>query len=157
MKKSIILIAIIIIFISIISLIIFNKNIQLSKEIINYCDKQKEDIFELKLSDYTKFEWDNVIIYKNTISNKELSEFLGIDYKKGLDLKSGMIFIKDNKIVYEEYFKTDFESPYKFVIYPYEDINSKNKINKFTKEKSVFKVERIKYNNENRYKLTPIE
>ena len=153
MKKSIILIAIIIIFIS----IIFNKNIQLSKEIINYCDKQKEDIFELKLSDYTKFEWDNVIIYKNTISNKELSEFLGIDYKKGLDLKSGMIFIKDNKIVYEEYFKTDFESPYKFVIYPYEDINSKNKINKFTKEKSVFKVERIKYNNENRYKLTPIE
>jgi len=47
--------------------------------------------------------------------------------------------------------------PYKFVIYPYEDINSKNKINKFTKEKSVFKVERIKYNNENRYKLTPIE
>ena len=37
------------------------------------------------------------------------------------------------------------------------DINSKNKINKFTKEKSVFKVERIKYNNENRYKLTPIE
>ena len=157
MKKSIILIAIIIVFISIISLIIFNKNIQLSKEIINYCDKQKEDIFELKLSDYTKFEWDNVIIYKNTISNKELSEFLGIDYKKGLDLKSGMIFIKDNKIVYEEYFKTDFESPYKFVIYPYEDINSKNKINKFTKEKSVFKVERIKYNNENRYKLTPIE
>lgn len=157
MKKSIILIAIIIIFISIIFLIIFNKNIQLSKEIINYCDKQKEDIFELKLSDYTKFEWDNVIIYKNTISNKELSEFLGIDYKKGLDLKSGMIFIKDNKIVYEEYFKTDFESPYKFVIYPYEDINSKNKINKFTKEKSVFKVERIKYNNENRYKLTPIE
>lgn len=157
MKKSIILIAIIIIFISIISLIIFNKNIQLSKEIINYCDKQKEDIFELKLSDYTKFEWDNVIIYKNTISNKELSEFLGIGYKKGLDLKSGMIFIKDNKIVYEEYFKTDFESPYKFVIYPYEDINSKNKINKFTKEKSVFKVERIKYNNENRYKLTPIE
>ena len=111
----------------------------------------------MKLSDYTKFEWDNVIIYKNTISNKELSEFLGIDYKKGLDLKSGMIFIKDNKIVYEEYFKTDFESPYKFVIYPYEDINSKNKINKFTKEKSVFKVERIKYNNENRYKLTPIE
>ena len=157
MKKRINLIAIIIIFISIISLIIFNKNIQLSKEIINYCDKQKEDIFELKLSDYTKFEWDNVIIYKNTISNKELSEFLGIDYKKGLDLKSGMIFIKDNKIVYEEYFKTDFESPYKFVIYPYEDINSKNKINKFTKEKSVFKVERIKYNNENRYKLTPIE
>ena len=151
MKKSIILIAIIIIFISIISLIIFNKNIQLSKEIINYCDKQKEDIFELKLSDYTKFEWDNVIIYKNTISNKELSEFLGIDYKKGLDLKSGMIFIKDNKIVYEEYFKTDFESPYKFVIYPYQDVNEKNKINKFSIDKAIFKVKKNKYNNENRY------
>ena len=50
MKKSIILIAIIIIFISIISLIIFNKNIQLSKEIFiymrwlveNYCQKQNK-------------------------------------------------------------------------------------------------------------------
>lgn len=75
MKKSIILIAIIIIFISIISLIIFNKNIQLSKEIINYCDKQKEDIFELKLSDYTKFEWDNVIIYKIPFQIKSYLNF----------------------------------------------------------------------------------
>ncbi len=51
-----------------------------------------------------------------------------------------MIFVKENKIIYEKYFETDFESSYKVVIYPYEDINSGNK---FFKDKAMFKVERI--------------
>ena len=82
-------------------------------------------------------------------------EDVGIDYKNELDLQSGMIFVKDKKIVYEEYFETDFESPYKFIIYPYEDINSNNKIQKFSTDEAIFKVERINYKNENRYILKP--
>ncbi len=68
-----------------------------------------------------------------------------------------MIFVKDNKIVYEEYFKTDFASPYKFIIYPYEDINSSSKIQQFSIDEAIFKVEKIKYKNENRYTLKPIK
>lgn len=158
MQKRVITILIIIVSLSIIGLtIFFTKNIKISRKIMNYYNNQEGTTFELKISDYTNFEWDNVIIYKNPISKKEVSEVLGIDYRKELDLQSGMIFIKDNNIVYEEYFETDFESPYKFVIYSYEDINSESKINKFSKESAIFRVEKNKYNNENRYVLKPMQ
>lgn len=32
---------------------------------------------------------------------------------------------------------------YKFVIYPYQDVNEKNKINKFSIDKAIFKVKKI--------------
>ncbi len=157
MNKRIIII-LIIICISILSLIIIlTKNIKVSEKIIDYCNRQEKNNFEIKISDYTNFDWDNLIIYKNPTSKQELFEFTGIDYKNELDLQSGMIFIKDNKITYEEHFKTDFKSPYKFIIYPYEDINSKNKIQQFSVEEAIFKVEKIKYKNENRYILKPIK
>lgn len=69
---------------------------------------------------------------------------------------TGMIFIKNNKIVYDEKFKTDFESPYIFVIYPYKDINNEKKVNIFSKDNAIFKAEKVKYNAENRYVLKPI-
>ena len=156
MKKLFFILPIIFISISIIAfLILFNNNTKVSKKIINYCNKQEANTFELKISDYTNFDWDKIIIYVTPTSRKELLEFSGIDYKKSLDLKSGMIFVKDKKIVYEEYFETDFESPYKFIIHPYKDSN--NKINQFTKDTAIFNVEKIKWENENRYALTPME
>ena len=156
--KKVFIIVVIIVFISIsiiTFLIVFNNNSKVSKKIIDYCNKQEENTFEIKISDYTNFDWDKVIIYITPTSKKDLLEFSGIDYKKSLDLRSGMIFVKDKQIIYEEYFETDFESPYKFIIHPYKDSN--NKINQFTKEKAIFNVERIKCENENRYSLTPIE
>ena len=146
MKKVFIVLPISIFISIIVFLIIFYNSTKVSKKIIDYCNKQE---------DYTNFDWDKIIIYITPTSRKELLEFSGIDYKKSLDLRSGMIFVKDKQIVYEEYFKTDFESPYKFIIRPYKD--SSNKINQFTKDKAIFNVERIKWENENRYALTPIE
>jgi len=68
-----------------------------------------------------------------------------------------MIFLKDNKVVYEETFVTDFESPYIFIIYPYKNINSEIKVNKIERENAMFIGEKIKYNDENRYILKPIQ
>lgn len=66
MKKRIIIISITIVSIGIIALInVFTKNIKLSQKIIDYCNKKEKITFELKLSDYTDFEWDSIIIYKN--------------------------------------------------------------------------------------------
>lgn len=155
MTKKIIIISIIIC-ISIITLvIILSDNTKVSEKVIDFCNKQEKNNFEIKISDYTNFDWDSLIIYKTPTSKQELFEYVGIDYKNELDLQSGMIFVKGKKIVYEEYFETDFESPYKFIIYPYEDINSNNKIQKFSIDEAIFKVERINYKNENRYILKP--
>jgi len=136
-------------------IIILSNNTKVSEKVIDFCNKQEKNNFEIKISDYTNFDWESLIIYKTPTSKQELFEYVGIDYKNELDLQSGMIFVKDKKIVYEEYFETDFESPYKFIIYPYEDINSNNKIQKFSTDEAIFKVERINYKNENRYILKP--
>ena len=102
------------------------------------------------------FDWDSVIIYANPTTNKDLKEYADLDYKKSLDLKSGMIFIKDNKIVYEEVFKSNYEEPDKFRIIPYQDVNYNIKVNKFKKEEAIFVGEKINFNGENRYILKPL-
>lgn len=137
----------------------FKKQTTLSNKIISYYEKINEDNFIMNLNDFTDFDWDYVIIYRNPATAKDISEISGVSYEKyekELDLSSGMIFIANNKIVYKETFKTDFESPYKFVIYPYQDINSDSKINKIQKENASFKGKKKQYNNENRYSFYPI-
>ena len=67
-----------------------------------------------------------------------------------------MIFIKDNKIVYEEVFKSNYEEPDKFRIIPYQDVNYNIKVNKFKKEEAIFVGEKINFNGENRYILKPL-
>lgn len=132
-------------------------NQSVSEKITEYCDKIDESQFEIRLSDFTDFEWDYVIIYDQPVTAQDISDYAGINYEKILDLQSGMIFIKDNEIVFEEYFKTDFESPYPFVIKPYADIDSELNINKISIHDAVFIGEKIRYNNENRYILKPNE
>lgn len=161
MKKKVTLISIILLItvclMTVGTIIVFNKNKKVTDKIIKYCNIIEDSQFEIKLSDFTDFEWDNVIIYKVPATNKEIEEITGIHYDKTIDLQSGMIFIRDGNVVYEEVFKTDFETPYNFVIFPYEDINSKMNINQFEKDNAIFYGEKIKHNNENRYALTPIK
>ncbi|MDE6155849.1 MAG: hypothetical protein K2F67_05360, partial [Eubacterium sp.] len=131
-------------------------NQSVSDRITDYCDKIDESQFEISLSDFTNFEWDYVIIYDQSVTAKEISEYAGINYEKALDLQSGMIFVKDNKIVFEEFFKTDFESPYPFVIKPYADVNSELHINKLSIDNATFVCEKIRYSDECRYLLKPL-
>lgn len=157
MKKKVMMISIILVIMIVGIIIVFNKDKKVSNKIMKYYNAKEETAFEIKLSDFTDFEWDNVIIYRNPTTKKEIKEITGVNYDKELDLQSGMIFTKDDKVVYEEVFKSDFESPYVFIIYPYEDKISEIKINQFEKDKAIFKGEKIKYNNENRYILKPIK
>lgn len=156
-KKSLCVITIIG-FISIFAVsLFFYKNTAVSKKIIKDCNEHQQNNLEILISNYTSFDWDTLIIYKTPVSKKELFDVTGLDYKKELDLKSGMIFTKDNQIVYDESFETDFESPYKFIIYPYEDVNAESNINMFSHNTAIFIVERIKYNKDYRYILKPVK
>lgn len=152
MKKKKLFIFGIIICISFVGAVfLFNGNSKVSDKIMDFYDAKEETAFVVKLSDYTDFDWDYVIVYKNPITTNELNEITGIDYKKELDLQSGMIFTKDDEIVYEEFFETDFESPYKFIIYPYVSTDSEIRVNRFSKENAVFECEKSQYGNKNVY------
>ena len=151
-----IFVVVIFIFIIVAMILMLHRNQKISSKIRSVYNKTEQTIFEVKLSDFTDFEWDNVIIYTYPITQKELSKITGINYTKEPDLQSGMIFLKNKQIVYEEVFENDFESPSCFIIYPFEDINSDNKVKNFLKDEAVFRGEKIYYNGENRYILKPL-
>ena len=132
--------------------IINKRNAEVSSNIINYCNKN-ESIKQIKLEDFTNFDWDKVVVYSIPASQDDIASALGFDYDVEDDLTAGMIFIKGKKVVYEETFKTDYESPYKFVIHPSKD--SKLEVTKFRKADAAFDIKRIVYNGENRYVLQP--
>lgn len=132
-------------------------NQKVSRSIMRYCDKREEAKFEVRLEDFTDFEWDHVILYKSPVTLQEIREITGVQYNREPDLQSGMLFVKENKVVYEEVFETDFESPYIFVIYPDADLNSEIKVRSFARDEAVFRGEKIRYEGENRYVFKPVE
>ena len=96
----------------IISAVIISKYIRDSnlvyKKIIKLNNDMKvNEIREINLHDYTSFEWDTVLIYNSLMGNSEISDYLGYNYDKYYDISSGWMFLKDNKIVYEEEFPLD--------------------------------------------------
>ena len=154
-NKKIFVVIVIFIFIIVAMILMSHRNQKISNKIRTVYNKTEQTTFEVRLSDFTDFEWDNVVIYSYPITQKELSEIIGINYKKEPDLQSGMIFIKNKKIVYEELFENNFETPSHFIIYPFKNINSDIKVKNFLKDEAVFRGEKIYYNGENRYILKP--
>ena len=116
----------------------------LASKITKYADENyKEEGIEIRLSDFTNFEWDKVLVFRYPTSQAEIQDAIGIEYNKSLDLMSGLIFVNDGKFLRDEIFKyeyTDKIAP--FVIFPHQDINQKPKFSAFTKEKAVFLCEK---------------
>lgn len=112
----------------------------------NYRDEQ--DVI-LHLSDFTDFDWDTVFIFEYPVSYQDIENAIGVKYEGSLDLASGMIFVLDGQIVYDEIFKdvyTDDFAP--FIIYPCDDINADLNYNTFTSETAAFKCEKVMYSKE---------
>ncbi|MFC3798105.1 hypothetical protein [Cohnella sp. GCM10012308] len=79
-------------------------NKTLSKSIIKEIDSQCGERTECTISmeRVTSFEWDKLVVFQVGSSNKEVSNHLGFEYNGSTDLMSGLIFVLDNKIVFEE-------------------------------------------------------
>ena len=61
----------------------------------------------IDISELTNFEWDEAVIFRSVdldidTTNESINVALGIDYKKPLNHRMGIIFTKDCKVVYEE-------------------------------------------------------
>lgn len=96
-----------------------NKSIlsdQIIKEIDSKCKLDNICSVSIQLQKVTTFEWDKVAIFQVGSSNEEISKILGVNYKGSTDLMSGMIFLMNNKIVYEEKIPYYPDRPSKFQI-----------------------------------------
>jgi len=128
----------------------------IATNITQYVDKNyAEGGVDVKLTDFTEFDWDRALVFNYPTSAKEISDVLHVNYDKSLDLISGIIFVKSDKITYDEIFKNDYESPPRFFIYPHRDINAQPKYKVFTRDNAVFECERKEYKYHNCYVLIP--
>ena len=145
MKKAFVLIMLIAFVLSILFLQRCNKESKkIATAVIAYMDENvAENPRTIRLSDITDFEWDKMLVFRYPTTNEEIKDALGVDYDSSLDLVSGVIFVKNNKIVYDETFDIHFDAPPIFSMYPNRDINAKPKYKVFTIETAVLECERV--------------
>ena len=129
-------------------------NTNLRGKIKSYVDNNANHDIVLELSLFTDFEWDKVVIYKYPTTSDEIYQMVGIEYEPS-DLSSGWFFVLDDQIVYEETFETNFESLPLFFVYPYKDINAKEKCNVLDKKNSILICEVLESDNQIGYSLYP--
>ncbi len=157
MGKKVIGVACLGIFLILLFFIFKNHKNTLEDKIIKFCSE--DNVVNITLSDFTSFEWDRVIIFTPAATAKEINEAIGLKYNRNIDISAGIIFVKDNEIVYDEIFKdnNDFNNkPSPFIIYPYNK-NDDNQIKYmvFTKEEAVFECIQTQYGKDYYYRLYP--
>lgn len=108
----------------------------------------------VEMNEVTKFEWDNMIIYQVGSSSSEISEILKVDFNDSVDLKSGIIFVKGNKIVYKESVAYNPEKPSKLLYYVGR-LFDEEKYGVFTPDNAIFEGVKTKYGDEILYQLMP--
>ncbi|MGD1838593.1 MAG: hypothetical protein ACPKPY_11125, partial [Nitrososphaeraceae archaeon] len=98
---------------------------------------------------------DKMIIYQVGSSSSEISEILEVDFNDSVDLKSGIIFVKGNKVVYEESVTYNPDKPNKFSYYV-GSIFGEEKYGVFTPDNAIFEGVKTKSDNETLYQLIPL-
>ena len=112
---------------------------------------------EIKLSDFTSFEWDEVLIFNYPTTEQEIEDALGVSYNGETDLVSGMIFVKNGEIIHMEYFDYDynFDRPGKFLICPQTEIGASPHYRVFSAKDAVFSGEKAESDGYVYYRLYP--
>ena len=88
---------------SIFSIINYRHSKSLKDKIIKKCNDDTEII--IHMSDFTGFEWDKCIVYGPSTQTKDICDAFDINYNTYLDLNYGIIFLNNNDVTYEEFFK----------------------------------------------------
>ena len=63
-----------------------SQNVSLQKDIFSYLDENMQEKTCVKISDFTQFEWDTLLIFRYPITQKEIEEAIGVRYEGSLDL-----------------------------------------------------------------------
>ncbi len=134
-------------------LIFSGDNHKLYDRVKDFADKRscENGNVDVALSDLTDFDWDKAVVYVDLMLGKEIEDAVGIKYDKTLDMSSGIVFVKDKKIVYEEDFSVVYSGPHpkrrKFFIEPYKNDDANRKVRVFARD-AVF--ECFKYGSDRR-------
>ena len=110
---------------------------------------------EIKMTDFTTFKWDKLLIFGQNITEEHINQILGINIKDSIGFKHGMIFLYNNNIVYKEYYKSGIENPVRFSISPHQTPSNGYAI--FTPENAIFYGCKYIYNTKDYYSVVSVE
>ena len=108
-------------------------------------------------ADFTDFQWDKMMIFNYPTSIEEVETALGVEYDNSMDLVSGMIFVRDGEVVYDEIFEYNYMETASFFAYPQNKINAKPNYRVFLKEDAYFLAIRSENDKGYYYRLYPYE
>lgn len=158
MKKTfLIMIAIIVILITLICMLFLNKQ-KLSDNISDFintnCDEN--NVCTFNMNEITDFKWDKMLMYQVGSSSYKIGKALDIDFKESVDVSSGIIFVYENKIVYNEQITFDPDRPSKLFFYP-GPVIGENEYRVFTINDSIFEGRRKTDGKNICFTIIPIE
>ncbi len=132
----------------------------LQESIISYSEENfNKDGVIVDLSDFTWFEWERAIVFRSPISAQTIEECLDVEYGKSPDLLSGIVFVCNNQVVYEEFFESTYngidERPPRFAIYHSSNINDEPRYKVITMTDDIFRCAQKESSGYSYYVLTP--
>lgn len=116
----------------------------------------------IDMSDLTDFEWEQCIVYSAGTQTKDIQDVFHVNYNTYLDIDSGIIFVSNNEVVYEESIgdAVYFDTIAPFVIFPTgRNDDSRIKYAGFERDEAKFICIKKDYNGKGHYyyRLYPFE
>lgn len=162
MKKKyiILLIAILVLILSIVIVVkVMSDKDKLSNRICetidNNCNSNGECV--IKMDEITDFAWDKMLLYQVGASASEISEVLGVEFKYTGHISSGMVFVKDDEIIYHESFFWNPEDYPKLQIFVQPIPGEGEEYPVFTPDDAVLFGKRFEIDGKLRYYIKPYE
>lgn len=126
---------------------------QICDTIDDECDYNNECV--IKMDEITDFAWDKMLLYEVMSSETEISKALGVEFKESVDLSGGMVFVKDDKVVYHESFLHNPDHLSKLQIYVGLIEGEGDKYPVFTPDDAIFVGSRREIDGKYRYWIKP--
>lgn len=90
----------------------------LSGRLIAYVDQngQTDEPCPFSMNDLVDFQWDKLAMYQPGTPAAEISQALGVDFKDATDQAGGLVFVSQDKIVYQESIPSKVNEPSRLVL-----------------------------------------
>jgi hypothetical protein len=94
---------------------------------------------EIKISEFTGFEWEKMYVFTAQASSEEMSKQMGIKYDGWIDMKGQIVFTRNDSVIFTEYQDYDPEKPNKIIFGDKDDPSHSLKIT----PNAIFKVNKV--------------
>ena len=90
---------------------------KIMNEVDNSLSVDSEGEVVINLSEIADFDWNKAIAFSTDTMNWQLTEALGFEYSKPKNFGDGLVFFKDEEVVYQESYPHFSEHPHTFYLY----------------------------------------